>query len=148
MTAGDELRKRRIALGKTQQEVADEVFVTRQTVSKWELGKSEPDFISAELLRKALQLPTPKKEAVWMKQPKNWLGLVVFGIMFLPFRMSWVQIKKYQQHSVVRFVIVPAVIVLYALYMYSLKVEVFYILLAVTIIAYMGTSYYFQQREE
>ena len=71
MTAGDELRKRRIALGKTQQEVADEVFVTRQTVSKWELGKSEPDFISAELLRKALQLPTPKKEAVWMKQPKN-----------------------------------------------------------------------------
>ncbi|WP_108306788.1 helix-turn-helix transcriptional regulator [Metalysinibacillus jejuensis] len=148
MTAGDELRKIRIALGKTQQEVADEVFVTRQTISKWELGKSEPDFISAELLRKALQLPTPKKEAVWMKQPKNWLGLVVFGIVFLPFRMGWVQIKKYQQYSVVRFVIVPAVIVLYALYMYSLKVEAFYVVLAVTIIAYMGTSYYFQQREE
>lgn len=83
-----------------------------------------------------------------MKQPKNWLGLVVFGIMFLPFRMGWVQIKKYQQYSVVRFVIVPAVIVLYALYMYSLKVEAFYVVLAVTIIAYMGTSYYFQQREE
>lgn len=47
MTAGDELRKRRIALGKTQQEVADEVFVTRQTISKWELGKSEPDFIKS-----------------------------------------------------------------------------------------------------
>lgn len=147
MTTSDELRKRRVALGKTQQQVADEVFVTRQTISKWELGKSEPDSISYALLRKALQLPMPKKEAMFMRQSRNWLGLVLFGLAFLPFRMGWVLLRKYQQHSVVRFVIVPVIIVFYMLYMYTLKVEIFYGMLALTVILYTSTAYYFQQRE-
>ena len=40
----------------TQQQVADKVFVTRQTISKWELGKSQPDLVSSTLLKNVLQL--------------------------------------------------------------------------------------------
>ncbi|MFR2079299.1 MAG: helix-turn-helix transcriptional regulator [Streptococcus sp.] len=40
----------------TQQELADKVFVTRQTISKWELGKSEPDNVSLELLFKEMNI--------------------------------------------------------------------------------------------
>ena len=40
----------------TQQELADKVFVTRQTISKWELGKSEPDNVSLELFFKEMNI--------------------------------------------------------------------------------------------
>lgn len=37
------MKKRRMELGLTQQEVADRLFVTRQTISNWENGKNFPD---------------------------------------------------------------------------------------------------------
>ncbi|MHC5228100.1 helix-turn-helix domain-containing protein [Enterococcus sp. LJL99] len=37
------MKKRREQLGFTQTEVANQLHVTRQTISKWELGKSYPD---------------------------------------------------------------------------------------------------------
>lgn len=37
------LKKRRQELGITQQELADKLFVSRQTVSNWENGKNYPD---------------------------------------------------------------------------------------------------------
>ena len=43
MEFGEKIKKRREQLGFTQSEVADHVHVTRQTISKWELGKSYPD---------------------------------------------------------------------------------------------------------
>ena len=46
------IKEYRTKTGMTQQELADKVFVTRQTISKWELGKSEPDNVSLELLFK------------------------------------------------------------------------------------------------
>jgi transcriptional regulator with XRE-family HTH domain len=40
---GDHLKKRRQQLGLTQQELADKLFVSRQTISNWENGKNYPD---------------------------------------------------------------------------------------------------------
>lgn len=40
------LKEKRIELKMTQQEVADQLNVTRQTVSSWEVGKSIPDISS------------------------------------------------------------------------------------------------------
>lgn len=37
------LKEKRKELGLTQQEVADKLNVTRQTISNWEVGKSYPD---------------------------------------------------------------------------------------------------------
>lgn len=43
MEIPDLIKSARIEKGLTQQQLADVVFVTRQTISKWELGKSVPD---------------------------------------------------------------------------------------------------------
>lgn len=43
MKFGEKIKETRIKLGYSQQEVADALYVTRQTVSKWELSKSYPD---------------------------------------------------------------------------------------------------------
>jgi len=44
MTLGEKLAKLRKEKGLSQEEVADRINVTRQTVSKWELDQSLPDF--------------------------------------------------------------------------------------------------------
>ncbi|MGM0168019.1 hypothetical protein IGI39_003031 [Enterococcus sp. AZ135] len=40
---GEKLKARRLSLGWTQQEVADHLHVSRQTVSNWEVGRNFPD---------------------------------------------------------------------------------------------------------
>ncbi len=45
-TLYDQLRKLREQKGFTQSEVAERLFITRQTVSNWETGKTEPDLDS------------------------------------------------------------------------------------------------------
>lgn len=40
MEVSDIIKAARIKKGMTQQQVADAIFVTRQTISKWELGVS------------------------------------------------------------------------------------------------------------
>lgn len=44
MNIGDMILKLRKEKGFSQEEVAEELNVTRQTVSKWETGESKPDF--------------------------------------------------------------------------------------------------------
>ncbi|MGM0199121.1 helix-turn-helix transcriptional regulator [Enterococcus sp. DIV1314a] len=56
MDISNQLKAKRKELNLTQQQVADKVFVTRQTISKWELGKSQPDLVSLKLLDNALNL--------------------------------------------------------------------------------------------
>lgn len=46
MKIGKQLKEARMALGMTQEKVADEIQVTRQTISNWETEKSYPDIIS------------------------------------------------------------------------------------------------------
>ena len=43
MTLGGNLRKLRKEKGLSQEEVAQALFVSRQTVSKWELGSTTPE---------------------------------------------------------------------------------------------------------
>lgn len=40
---GEKLKTQRVALGVTQQEVADHLHVSRQTISNWEVGRNFPD---------------------------------------------------------------------------------------------------------
>ena len=44
MTLGERLCKLRKEKGLSQEEAADKINVTRQTISKWELDQSLPDF--------------------------------------------------------------------------------------------------------
>ena len=46
MEIGKQIRKYRTELKLSQDDLADKVYVTRQTISNWEHGKSYPDIIS------------------------------------------------------------------------------------------------------
>lgn len=50
MQIGAQIRERRLARGLSQEELAERVYVTRQTVSNWENEKSYPDIHSLLLL--------------------------------------------------------------------------------------------------
>ena len=47
--------------GMTQQQLADAVYVTRQTISKWELEKSISDEASLDLLYQCLEINNEEK---------------------------------------------------------------------------------------
>lgn len=51
---GEQLRKAREANGMTQQTLAEQLYVTRQTVSRWECGNRFPDLITAKKLSQIL----------------------------------------------------------------------------------------------
>nr|WP_317377277.1 helix-turn-helix transcriptional regulator [uncultured Faecalimonas sp.] len=46
MEIGKKLKEARMAAGLTQEKVADEIFVSRQTISNWKNEKSYPDIMS------------------------------------------------------------------------------------------------------
>ena len=46
MTFGKKLRAARMAMNLTQQKIADDFFITRQTISSWENGNSYPDVMT------------------------------------------------------------------------------------------------------
>ena len=50
MELGGQIRKRRQALGLSQEELAERVYATRQSVSNWENGRTCPDIKSLLLL--------------------------------------------------------------------------------------------------
>ena len=76
------IKEARIKKGMTQQELADSVYVTRQTISKWELGKSIPDEVSFRLLCQCLEIDNNvRKKFVVNKQH---LFLIMIAIMFSP----------------------------------------------------------------
>lgn len=54
MIQGTKIKQRREALGMTQQELADKLYVTIQAVSQWENGKTQPDSDRILLLAKLL----------------------------------------------------------------------------------------------
>ena len=48
MHIGDKIREKRDALGLTQQQLAEKLFVSRQTVCRWESGARCPDLVMAK----------------------------------------------------------------------------------------------------
>lgn len=56
MELNAQIRRYRTELGLSQEELAEKVFVTRQTVSNWETGKSYPDIHSLLLLGNVFQV--------------------------------------------------------------------------------------------
>lgn len=46
MRIGEKLKNFRLSLGMTQEQIAEKINVSRQTISNWENGKSLPDVIS------------------------------------------------------------------------------------------------------
>ena len=50
MEVGNQIKKYRQSINLTQEELAEKIYVTRQTVSNWEYGKNYPDLNSLIML--------------------------------------------------------------------------------------------------
>lgn len=57
MSVGQTIQNARKKAGLTQEQLAAKVFVTRQAVSRWEMGESEPGIDMRKLLASILNVP-------------------------------------------------------------------------------------------
>lgn len=137
------IKEARIKKGMTQQELADSVYVTRQTISKWELGKSIPDEVSFRLLCQCLEIDNNVRKKIAVN--KQHLFLIMIAIMFSPvvlgIRYILYKIGKLEDQ---RFIIMIKSVgfVLFALYFRTLKEHIAYILLFFIVIGNMLYQYY------
>lgn len=91
MEISDLIKSARIEKGLTQQQLADVVFVTRQTISKWELGKSVPDQASLILLYQYLDIKdNEKKQLSKLIFNKQNIILILIAILFLLWLLEYV----------------------------------------------------------
>lgn len=137
------IKEARIKKGMTQQELADSVYVTRQTISKWELGKSIPDEVSFRLLCQCLEIDNNvrKKFAV----NKQHLFLIMIAIMCSPVALGvrYILCKTGKLEDKRFIIIIKSVgFVLFALYFRMLRDHVAYILLFIIVIGNMVYQYY------
>ena len=68
MTIGTNIKKLRTSQGLTQDQLAEKLYVTRQTVSNWERGASRPDLEQLEAIAAALD--TEVTALLYGPQPK------------------------------------------------------------------------------
>ena len=155
MDISNQLKAKRKQLNLTQQQVADKVFVTRQTISKWELGKSQPDLVSLKLLDNALNLSEleekekkQSKGVFTMNQKlslKDLIFTLVFGVLFLPIRFLYTLNQQYKTSKLLKFVIKPILILLFLLYVGSLKLQPLIFVIVTTLLFYYILSIYYSE---
>ncbi|MGO1470795.1 MAG: helix-turn-helix transcriptional regulator [Tissierella sp.] len=152
MDISSKIKSKRTELDLTQQDLAEKVFVTRQTISKWELGKSTPDFISLKLLEKALAIDLienktdnlPKKEGSMNKkiQFKDIIVTLLFGFSFLPLRIVFTINEKYKSSKLLIYVIKPALIALFLYFIGNISSEALNLMIFATIAYYLALNFY------
>ena len=140
------IKEYRIKTGMTQQELADKVFVTRQTISKWELGKSEPDNVSLELLFKEMNIEKESQKDIKANliSRKKFL-LTIIAVLFSPsiliIRLLVLKIGKIENKRLV-ILINTLLFIIIGIYMKSLKDNVYFVFLGIIAISYSLNSFY------
>ncbi len=146
MEISDILKKARIEKGMTQQQVADAIFVTRQTVSKWELGKSVPDEASLILLYKCLDIDNDeKKQLRSLSINKQSVKLIFFAIVFSPgiIGIRYFLYKTGIHENKKCIALLKAIVfVLFSLYLRSLFDFAAYLIIGVVVVLYLIYQFY------
>ena len=146
MEISEIIKTARVNKGMTQQELADSVYVTRQTISKWELGKSVPDEASLSLLYQCLDIDNDEKKTIKkLTVNKQTMCLIIMAVIFSPavigiryclFKLGKLEDEKFK-------IILESIgFVLYALYLRSLIDVVAYMLIFMTFISYLLYRFY------
>ena len=141
MEISEIIKETRIKKGMTQQDLADCVYVTRQTISKWELGKSVPDEASLNLLYQCLEIDYQERNTLKkLSTNKQTIFMIIIAIIFSPavigiryclFKMGKLEDKRFK-------ILIQGIgIVILALYFKSLKDIVAYMLIFVIFISYI-----------
>ena len=146
MELSEIIKEARLEKGMTQQELADRVYVTRQTISKWELGKSVPDEVSLNLLYQCLDID--KKERKTLKKlatGKQTIFLIILAVTFSPIvigiRYCLFKIGKLEDEKF-KIIMKGIGFVLLILYLRALIDIVAYMLIFVIVISYIIYHYY------
>lgn len=146
MEISDLIKSARIENGLTQQQLADAVFVTRQTISKWELGNSVPDQASLVLLYQCLDIKdNEKKQLSKLIFNKQDIILVLIAILFSPMvigvRFICCKIDKIENRKS-KAIIKTIGLVVFSLYLISLKENVAYLLIGIFSVVYLLYQFY------
>lgn len=158
MEISDLIKSARIEKGLTQQQLADAVFVTRQTISKWELGKSVPDQASLVLLYQCLDInDNEKKQLSKLIFNKQNIILVLIAILFSPIvigvRFICCKIDKIENRKI-KAIIKTISFVVFSLYLISLLkniqclLNVAYLLIGIFSIGYLLYQFYLSSLEK
>ncbi|RFE01192.1 helix-turn-helix transcriptional regulator [Streptococcus parauberis] len=132
--------------GLTQQALADKIYVTRQTISKWKLGKSIPDQVSLNLLYKELHIETETQKTITQslfgKEQAVRLALVLLlspAVLLLRYGLfNLNQVKDKRLTLLIKCLLT----LLLVLYLKSLKDSVFYIACAALFVSYLSYRLY------
>lgn len=143
---GEALKENRIRCQMTQEFVAETLGVSRQSVSKWENGKSIPDEASLNLLYQCLEINNEEKTILQkLAHNKQTIFLIVIALVFSPiiigiryclFTMGKLEDKRF------KIVIQTVGFILFAFYLRSLKDNVAYLLIFITSFIYLTYQYY------
>ena len=146
MEISDLIKSARIEKGLTQQQLADVVFVTRQTISKWELGKSVPGQASLILLYQYLDIKdNEKKQLSKLIFNQQNIILILIAILFSPMvigvRFICYKIDKIENRKI-KAVIKVIGFVVFSSYLVSLKEKVAYLLIGIFSLVYLLYQFY------
>lgn len=87
MTFGEQIKQARERKNLSQEDLALQLDVSRQAVSKWENDLAVPQGINREMLSQVLKLetcnPQPEETLTQNTSRTKWLGWMVAGILFL-----------------------------------------------------------------
>lgn len=99
---GKNIKIYRTALKMTQQELADKISVTRQTISGWEQGRTEPDLESLERMSNVLQVSV--EELIYGKRKSkeeiktDWKKRLEIAFVWVGISVVWfIVCQKYVQ---------------------------------------------------
>lgn len=105
MELGNQIKKYRTGMQLSQEELADQIYVTRQTVSNWENDKSYPDIHSLLLLSTFFHVSLDqliKGDVKVMKETINKADLqafnrdsAIFTVLLLAFIVSVIPLAKF-----------------------------------------------------
>lgn len=130
MDIGSKLKSIRLKNKYTQEEMAEELNVTRQTISNWELNKSYPDIISIiklsevydvtldELLKGDDKMIDFLNESInTVKSNKNTIYIFLFNIIFMFFISLLIFIKN---NTIILLILFSAVLLTTSILFYKM----------------------------
>lgn len=132
MEIGNQIKLHRIAQGLSQEELAARVYVTRQTLSNWETGKTYPDINSllrlAELFHvsldelvkgdiKKMKEQINKNDVKEFKKASNILGMLYATMVFSAIPLFYF----FKELGLVTWLIVALTAILYSFHVEKLK---------------------------
>lgn len=146
MEISELIKSARIEKGMTQQQLAESVYVTRQTISKWELGKSIPDEASLTLLYQCLDIKeNQKRQLKKLIVNKQNILLLIFAIIFSPaaigIRYVLYKMGKLEDR---KFIVILKTVcfIVFALYLRTLKEQVAYLFIGTIAVMYLIYQFY------